>query len=220
VSTQVKKGFSYFIVPLSSGCKYKQYLFSLKSFPPPGEELSRQMWLKIYCDDIFVVRQKDFDRNIYDTAILLSILSGTVIEAVQGKVELYYVKGGCAGMSYGAKNIVDRPVQLNINFEDHASDMISHKGTLKTSELLDPGEFKILHHICPKGGDSTLNFDWECSAVAAVEKDRAPARTPNLSTKNAKSQESSAAANSGKGDGKPEGGAVGADCASCKCVIC
>lgn len=71
-------------------------------------------------------------------------------------------------MSYAARNIIDKPLQLNINFEDEETDMISHKGTLQTAETLDPGEFKVLHHIVPRSAVASLNTDWDCKPLKAT----------------------------------------------------
>lgn len=209
----VQKGVTYFILPISSGCKFKQYLFNLKLFPPPAEEVVRSAVLKVFSEEIFIIKPREFDRKLYETAVMLSILSGRAIKTANGQVELYYIKGGCAGVSYAAKNCIDRPVQLNIDFEDGSGEMISHKGTLKSAELLEPGEIKLLHHICPKGEESNLTSDWDC--VDAMSKGQQPMiRTPSSTVR--ESQESttrSSKANEGK---KKSHSPVGV---SCKCTV-
>lgn len=206
-----RKGVTYIILPISSGCKFKQYLFNLKAFPPPAEEVVRSAVLKVFAEDIFIMKPREFDRKLYETAVMLSILSGRAMKTANNQVELYYVKGGSAGVSYAAKNCIDRPVQLNIDFEDGTGEMISHKGTLKTAELLDPGEIKLLHHICPRGNEGNLTSDWNC--VDAVS-DKPPSIAWEQSRTAQGFQEE---ANTKTKDLKGENnGAIGT---SCKCSI-
>lgn len=90
---RVLRGTTYVIVPLSTGVKFMQYLFEKKLLPPPPEELRRRAVIKVFCDEVFVVKARDFDALVYDKAVELALKSGTVIKAVKDKVELLYLKG-------------------------------------------------------------------------------------------------------------------------------
>lgn len=140
LSIDLLKEETYFVIPTSTGSKLKAYIKEVGNtdscLMPDG---MRDASLTVYCETSFDLEQAEFDVKIHDAAILMPILAGKTINAVQDRVVIYALRGGCAGVSYAAKNISRKPLLLSIDFAHSGEPIVTHKDSLFTSEKLLPG---------------------------------------------------------------------------------
>lgn len=138
VSANIEKDETYIVIPTSTGCKFLHFI-GRDTVTVALEELSRSVVVVIQSETSFDLERTEYDPEVYITGIALPIFSGKTFYAVPDKVVIYSLKGGNAGISYAAKNISKKPIQLKIDFAHEGQEVITHKDSLLTCEKLMPG---------------------------------------------------------------------------------
>lgn len=81
-----------------------------------------------------------------------------------GKIILYTRKSGFNGVSYVIKNTHTRVLHFTMDCSTGVN-IVSHRGDLKHTQIIQPGHAELLHHIMP---DSALK-GWQSGYSAALE---------------------------------------------------
>lgn len=139
VSFDAKGGKEYIVVPTTGCAKFKQFSQYNNSAP----SLGRQVVIHVNCEvevslSSYSAQDPSFLRK---KAVELALLGGYCIDIVEDAMQMYSLKGGNAGISFGAYNSSASSIRLTTDFATDSVNIFSHKGSLVNSVVISPGTF-------------------------------------------------------------------------------
>ena len=137
VSFDAHSGREYVVVPTTGCAKFKQ--FQSNSSSP--DIISR--WAVIHVSseaEVSLAEHFAIDQiTLRNKAMELALLGGDCIDIVEDAMQMYSLKGGNAGISFGAYNSSSSSIRLTTDFATDSVNIFSHKGSLVNSVVISPG---------------------------------------------------------------------------------
>ena len=135
-------GKEYIVVPTTGCAKFKQ--FSLQSTTNNSSSvgnLTQSAVIHVNCEaevslSPYITKNT---RSIYNKAMELALLGGYCIDIVEDAMQMYSLRGGNAGISYGAYNSSTNSIRLTTDFATDSVNIFSNRGSLVSSVVIAPG---------------------------------------------------------------------------------
>lgn len=98
----------------------------------------------------FVLHPQPFNQEAFKQAMELPIRElGKCQDLAQGRCKLFTRRAGYSGVSFAVENCSDTAVTFTLDCSD-STNVMSHRGKLRASQMVGPGETKVLHHLMPE----------------------------------------------------------------------
>ena len=112
---------------------------------------ARTVVLALHADHECELASQPHDAEAFEEAMELPIKLGKRTEIEGGRVVLYTRRSGYSGVSFAVENA--DPARRTLDFTLDCSlstNVMSHRRSLVHSQLVPPGETKVLHHLMPE----------------------------------------------------------------------
>ena len=146
---------TYLLVPTSTGCRIQQ-----EKLLGSNGDFNRSCVLSIHCDKKLSLKEINFDRKVFDLALLLPVLAdGERTDLFNdGSVLLFTLKSGYNGNTYVAQNNKpDLCAQIELDFSESVN-IVTEKNQVNNAVTIPPSTSKIVHHVMP----AELSIGWTC----------------------------------------------------------
>ena len=124
---------------------------------------ARTFVMSIHANHDIAMTKVSFDADAFEEAMELPIKQfGTSQLMDDGKIKLYTRKAGYWGVAFAVENLGAQDLEFTLDCGG-SNNVVSHRGALKYTEFIPPGETKVLHHLMPS---SLQPWSWKYSAMS------------------------------------------------------
>eukprot|EP00047_Mylnosiga_fluctuans_P009313 m.10827 g.10827 ORF g.10827 m.10827 type:complete len:930 (-) comp2562_c0_seq1:53-2842(-) len=122
--------------------------------------------LSVHAKDALTVTGIPYDNNIAAQAISFWLQQGTRTEYSDGKLTVFEVERGTAGVTLGLRSLFPSPLLVTIDCSE-SENVLSHLGALRTQVRLAPRQCAIAHHLAPIKPEERWSWTFSMNAKSA-----------------------------------------------------
>ena len=124
---------------------------------------ARTCILSVHSDAVFTLHPQAFDADAYEEAMELPIKAfGKCSDYADGKAKLYARKSGYSGVSFAVENKASETLEFTLDCGG-STNVMSSRGTLVATQLIPPGETKVMHHLMPTDAFGPWGWSYKAS---------------------------------------------------------
>ena len=101
--------------------------------------------------------EQPFHPSVYEEAIELPIIEFGKATTLEQDIVMYKLNCGFSGTSFVVKNSGSKSVKITHDCSSSVNAQ-SNQSSLRTTQILPPGEAKVTHHVAPLGIISHYHF--------------------------------------------------------------